>query len=120
MAKSSKQKRRDERVFFGIIELVDFAMNFLPGKALTALLIVGAVGGVVGHGIGVDSVVIPEPVIIEIPDVPECPDLTCPAPTPCPEAESCPTCKTLDDYTDEELIEALKPRYVCYLTDTIE
>jgi hypothetical protein len=117
MAKSSKQKRRDERTFFGIIDFVDFAMNFLPGKALTALLIVGAVGGVVGHGIGVDSVIIPEPVIIEIPDVPECPDLACPEPTPCPECEDC---KTLDDYTDEELIEALKPRYVCYPTDSID
>ncbi len=117
MAKSSKQKRRDERMFFGIIDFVDFAMNFLPGKALTALLIVGAVGGVVGHGMGVDSVIIPEPVTIEIPSVPECPDIVCPESIPCPECEDC---KTLEEYTDEELIEALKPRYVCYPKDAVE
>lgn len=115
MAKSEKQKRKDERVFFGIIEIIDFLINFLPGKALTALLIVGAVGGVVGHGMGVDSVSIPEPVTIEIPSVPECPDIVCPESIPCPECEDC---KTLDDYTDEELIDALKPRYVCYATDS--
>jgi len=115
MAKRAKQKRRDERTFFGLIEIIDFAMNFLPGKALTALLIVGAVGGVVGHGMGVDSVVIPEPVMFEIPDCPSCPESIA-----CPESEPGEPCKTLDDYTDEELIEALKPRYVCYPTDVIE
>ena len=115
MAKSERQKRRDQGIFFGLLEIIDFMMNFLPGKALTALIIVGAVGGVVGHGIGVDSVVIPEPVMFEIPDCPSCPEQIT-----CPESEPCKPCKTLDDYTDEELIEALKPRYVCYPTDVIE
>ncbi len=104
MSKSEKQKRRDERMFFGIMEIIDFMINFLPGKALTALVIVGAVGGVVGYDMGVGSV-----------EIPECP--TCPEPIPCPEAEPCPECKELSDYTDEELIEALKPRWNCYEVD---
>jgi len=107
MAKSKKQKRRDEGVFFSLIEITDFVMNFLPGKALTALLIVGAVGGAVGYDVGVGSV-----------EIPECPN--CPEPIVCPEPEPCPTCKTLDDYTDEELIEALKPAWICYPNDAVE
>lgn len=109
MAKSEKQKRRDERVFFGIMEIVDFMINFLPGKALTALVIVGAVGGAVGYDSGFDSGFDSG---VNSVNIPECP--TCPAPTPCPEPEPCPTCKELSDYTDEELIEALKPTWVCF------
>ena len=115
MAKSKRQKKRDQGIFFGLLELIDFMMNFLPGKALTALVIVGAVGGAVGYDMGTDSVFIPESVMFEIPDCPSCPESIA-----CPESEPGEPCKTLDDYTDEELIEALKPRYVCYPTDVIE
>jgi len=101
MAKSERQKRRDQGIFFGLLEIIDFMMNFLPGKALTALVIVGAVGGVVGYDMGVGSV-----------EISECP--SCPEPIICPEPETCPTCKTLDDYTDEELVEALKPTWICF------
>ncbi|MDP6845773.1 MAG: hypothetical protein QF460_02365 [Candidatus Nanoarchaeia archaeon] len=107
MAKSSKQKRRDEGIFFGLLEIIDFMMNFLPGKALTALVIVGAVGGAVGYDMGVGSS-----------EIPECP--TCPEQILCPEPEPCPVCKELGDYTDEELIEALKPAWICYPNDEVE
>ncbi|MBT4135028.1 hypothetical protein HOE39_01660 [Candidatus Woesearchaeota archaeon] len=111
MAKSEKQKKRDQGIFFGLLEIIDFMMNFLPGKALTALLIVGAVGGTVGYGAGFDSGV-------SSVDIPECP--SCPEPIPCPEAEPCPDCKELDEYTDQELIDALKPRWKCYEVDEVE
>ena len=111
VSSDEKRKRREKWGFFSFVfdiyDVIEIAIALLPGKALTALLIVGAVGGVVGHGIGVDSVIIPE--------IPECTE--CPIPDPCP---ICEDCKTLDDYTDEELIEALKPRWVCYPTDEIE
>jgi hypothetical protein len=115
MASSDEKRKRREKwgflaFVFDIYDVIEIAIALLPGKALTALLIVGAVGGVVGHGIGVDSV--------EIPEILECPE--CAAPEPCPEQEPCPDCKELSDYTDEELIEALKPKWVCYPTDEIE
>ncbi len=103
----AKKKERKEPFFIGFLDIIDLAMNFLPGKALTALILVGAVSGTIAYDAGIDSV--------EIPIIPECP-----VPEPCSECpvpEPCPTCKTLDDYTDEELIDALKPRYVCYKTD---
>ena len=102
-----KKKERKEPFFIGFLDIIDLAMNFLPGKALTALILVGAVSGTIAYDAGIDSV--------EIPIIPECP-----VPEPCSECpvpEPCPTCKTLDDYTDEELIDALKPRYVCYQND---
>ena len=114
MAKKSDRRRRREKwgllaFFFDIYDIIEIAIALLPGKALTALLIAGAVGGAVGHGMGVDSV--------EIPEIPECP--TCPEPIPCPEPEPCPDCKELSDYTDQELIDALKPRWICYSSDDI-
>mgnify|MGYP001257426759 CR=1 FL=1 len=103
----AKKKERKEPFFIGFLDIIDLAINFLPGKALTALILVGAVSGTIAYDAGIDSV--------EIPIIPECP-----VPEPCSECpvpEPCPTCKTLDDYTDEELIDALKPRYVCYQND---
>ena len=118
MASPDKKRKRREKwglfaFVFDIYDVIEIAIALLPGKALTALLIAGAVGGAVGHGMGVDSVEIPE-----IPECPECPE--CPAPEPCPEQKPCPDCKELSDYTDEELIEALKPRWVCSQTDEPE
>ena len=115
MASSDEKRKRREKwgflaFVFDIYDVIEIAIALLPGKALTALLIVGAVGGVVGHGMGVDSVEIPE-----LPEIPECPE--CAAPEPCPEQEPCPDCKELSDYTDEELIEALTPRWACSQTD---
>ena len=107
---AKKKEKRKEPFFIGFLDIIDLAINFLPGKALPALILVGAVSGTIAYSAGVDSV--------ETPITPECP-----TPTPCPETptpEPCPTCedcKDLSDYTDEELIDALKPRYVCYLND---
>jgi len=104
---AKKKEQRKEPFFIGFLDIIDLAINFLPGKALTALILVGAVSGTIAYDAGVDSVEIPTP-------------SECPAPEPCPEAPPCPACedcKDLDDYTDEELIDALKPRYVCYLND---
>tara|TARA_Y100000034_G_scaffold96667_1_gene117782 strand:- start:50 stop:424 length:375 start_codon:yes stop_codon:yes gene_type:complete len=114
MAKRRDRRKQREKwglfaFLFDIYDIIEIAIALLPGKALTALLIAGAVGGAVGHGMGVDSV--------DIPEIPECP--TCPEPVPCPEPEPCPDCKELSDYTDEELIEALKPRWICYSTDDL-
>jgi len=104
---AKREEKKKEPFFIGILDLVDLAINFLPGKALTALILVGAVSGTIAYDAGVDSVEIPTP-------------SECPAPEPCPAWPPCPACedcKDLDDYTDEELIDALKPRYVCYLND---
>ena len=101
-----KKEQRKEPFFIGFLDIIDLAINFLPGKALTALILVGSVSGTIAYDAGINS--------IEIPIIPECPDLTCPTPEPCP---TCEDCKDLSDYTDEELIDALKPRYVCYLND---
>ena len=110
---AKRKEQRKEPFFIGFLDIIDLAINFLPGKALTALILVGAVSGTIAYDSGVDSV--------EIPIIPECP-----APTICPDAqtpEPCPTCedcKDLTDYTDEELIDALKPRYVCYQNDVTD
>ena len=92
---AKKKEQRKEPFFIGFLDIIDLAINFLPGKALTALILVGAASGTIAYDVGVDSVTIPE----------------------CPVPEPCPACKTLDDYTDEELIEALKPDYTCYKND---
>lgn len=111
--KREKEKRRERWGFlafvFDIYDIIEIAIALLPGKALTALVIVGAVSGAVGYdsgvsagiGVGVDSV-----------NIPECP--TCPEQIVCPEPEPCPVCKELSDYTDDELVEALKPTWVCF------
>jgi len=101
---AKKKEQRKEPFFIGFLDIIDLVINFLPGKALTALILVGAASGTIAYDAGVDSVTIPE----------------CPVPEPCPACpvpEPCPACKTLDDYTDEELIEALKPDYTCYKND---
>ncbi len=101
-----KKDKKKEPFFIGLFDLVDLAINFLPGKALTALLLVGVVSGTVAYSAGIESVEI---------SVPDCPEqITCPEAPPCP---VCEDCKDLDEYTDEELIDALKPRWICYQND---
>ncbi len=111
MPEKRKKKRKIFPIFGWVIDIVDLALNFLPGKAATAMLLMGLVaGGYGGFQYGVGSVD-----ILECPTCPECPEFpTCPEVPECPEQVECPECpKALEDYTCEEISDALKGKCAC-------
>ncbi len=104
MVRQKKQKKNKVKIS-DIVDFIELLIELVPGRGLTLMLLLGAVcGGLIGYDMGFNSVEKTDCPIVE-----ECPIQK--------ECEICEECKTLDDYSEEELITALKPKYYCNIID---
>jgi len=100
MVRQKKQKKNKIKIS-DIVDFIELLIELVPGRGLTLMLLLGAVcGGLIGYDMGFNSVEKTDCPIVE-----ECPIQK--------ECEICEECKNLDDYSEEELITALKPKYYC-------
>ncbi len=104
MVRQKKQKKNKVKIS-DIVDFIELLIELVPGRGLTLMLLLGAVcGGLIGYDMGFNSVEKTDCPIVE-----ECPIQK--------ECEICEECKNLDDYSEEELIKALKPKYYCNIID---
>jgi len=104
MVRQKKQKKNKVKIS-DIVDFIELLIELVPGRGLTLMLLLGAVcGGLIGYDMGFNSVEKTDCPIVE-----ECPIQK--------ECEICEECKNLDDYSEEELITALKPKYYCNIID---